>query len=162
MQKKQVNETDIAVSKYLSGIERKYPKLQKAKLVETIPMVDLVILVIDNKMEDFLKSMPKVQEELEALLGKRLAMIVKAKTLKTTLNSIFAPLEIEGLDTIYLPTVDDQEELKLRLRGDVEQLEMPIETLKEIAARITGKLIMIQIIESDSDSEKDRPARLLY
>ncbi|MHA2298227.1 MAG: hypothetical protein ACXAEU_02475 [Candidatus Hodarchaeales archaeon] len=161
VQKKQVSEIDLLVSKHLSTIERKHPKLKKAKLIETIDVPNFIILVIDQKMNEFLTNTPKVSKELEGLLKKKVTPIIKSKTLKNTLKSIFTPLEIEGLDTIYLPILGEQEELKVRLRGDVEKLQYPIETLRDIASRVTGKQIRLDLPRA-KDEKQGEPVEPLY
>ncbi|MHA1450090.1 MAG: hypothetical protein ACTSP4_11780 [Candidatus Hodarchaeales archaeon] len=162
LRKGEINDTDIAIAEHIAKIERKYPKLKKARIRETIDMGETVIIVADRAFADFWNDNEKARVEIGDILKKQVITIVKSKTIKATLQNIFSPLEIEGLDMIYLPVADDDQELKIRLRGDIEQLTLSADILKEIASKVTGKIIRLELPGENKDTVEKKPVEPLY
>ena len=138
----EISDIDIQSSKILAKLEKKYSNLTKSKLKQTISTDKIVILVGDKTLKFTFDQYPDISSTLEKELGKSIETVTLENSIKETINGLFHPVEVLGVDQIFVP--DGTKELKIRVKGNEQMLPINIVTLKLIAEKITDSLIRIE------------------
>jgi transcription antitermination factor NusA-like protein len=141
-QKGEISEIDIRSSKILANLEKKYSNLSQSKLKQTISTDNIIILVGDKKLKFAFDQNPDISSTLERELGKSIETVTVGSSLKETINALFYPVEVLGVDQIFVP--DGTKELKIRLKGEINSLPINKEILKLITEKITNSLVRIE------------------
>lgn len=143
--KGEISEKDILTSKALARLEKKYPNLSKAQLKQTISADDIVILVVNRVMKDTIDQHPEIHDIIKGELKVRqVESVIFEKNLKETISALFYPVEVQGVNQIFIP--DGTKELKILLKGDISLLPISLETLQLISEKITDSLIRIETV----------------
>ncbi|OLS21970.1 MAG: hypothetical protein HeimC3_33160 [Candidatus Heimdallarchaeota archaeon LC_3] len=138
----EISDIDIQSSKILAKLEKKFSNLSKSKLKQTISTEKIVILVGDKKLKLAFDQYPDISNALEKELGKSIETVTLEGSIKETINGLFHPVEVLGVDQIFVP--DGTKELKIRLKGDENMLPINESTLKLITEKITDSLVRIE------------------
>lgn len=141
--KNKITDIDIRVSKSLVSLSPRFPQLQSTSLRKAVRVDSTFILGVTQR------SLPIFQDNnLLSALENDLRAPVKAVVLtsdyRIVLSSLFAPLEVLGVDTVFVP--DGSQELKVRLKGILEKSAPSIELLCRMAAALLGYAIRADFI----------------
>ena len=140
----EISDWDIQSSKVLVRLEKKYSNLAKTRLKQTIQTDEMVVLIVDRKMKEAFDQYPEINNTLQKELGRPVNTVLLENSMRDTFTSLFAPMEVLGVDQIFVP--DGTKELKIRLKGDVSSLPLPLETMKTIAEKVAESLIRIDFV----------------
>jgi len=132
--KGKITDTDIRASKSLVNLSQKFPQLQTIELPKAVQVENVIILGITQKSFSVFQD-----DALILALEKDLRGIVRPVTLssnyRVVLSSLFAPLEVLGVDKVFVP--DGSQEFKVRLKGESKK---PISNL-DLLCRIATALL---------------------
>ncbi|MHA2364132.1 MAG: hypothetical protein ACXAC7_09245 [Candidatus Hodarchaeales archaeon] len=137
----EISNHDVTVSKVLAKFQK---SLHKTKFMIAIDTEKLCILIGNSNLKIFLNKNNKLLSEVEKALQKPFEVVVQEGTLKDTFVTLFAPLEVTGIDEIFVP--DGTSELKIRIKGDEETLPMSRDELELIAAKISNSLVRLEFV----------------
>ena len=135
----EINTTDVDISKVLV----KFPtnkSLQKSKFYNSIDTPNLLIIVGDSSLKVSLQN-SQIADAIKKISSKPFEVVVKEGTIKDTLSSLFAPVEVSGIDEIFVP--DGTKEIRINLRGSEEDLPLASEDLILISSKVTSSLIRL-------------------
>jgi transcription antitermination factor NusA-like protein len=141
----EISNLDVQSSQVLTKLEKKFTLLSKSKLKQTISTDDLVILVVDKNLKDAFEQHPEINSTLQKELRKSVETVLLENSIKETLSSLFQPLEVLGVDQIFVP--DGTKELKIRLNGSPSLLSSRLELIKTIAEKVTNSLIRVEFTQ---------------
>jgi transcription antitermination factor NusA-like protein len=136
-----ISSKDVEVSRLLTELERKIPAIQSMALERVIPVEKAIILAIEGATIPEPNAVEAVTAALQEQLKQTVTLVPIQANPKETLASLFRPLEVLGVDRIFVP--DGTVELKVRLRGEVGRLTTPLEQLQEIASKITKTAVRL-------------------
>lgn len=138
-----ITSQDVEVSKLITELERKIPAIQPMSLQKVIPVGKSLILAVSGNSFPDEKTAYDLTQALEESLDQTVTLIAIQANHKETLTNLFKPLEVLGVDRIFVP--DGTLELKVRLRGEVTKLTTPIDQLQEIASKLTKTAIRVVV-----------------
>ena len=95
-----INTLDVDISKVLAKNQK---NLQKAKFISAIDTATLIIMIGNSKLIDLLEKNKRIVEEIERTLPKAVEFVALKENLKDTLAALFSPIEVAGIDKIYVP-----------------------------------------------------------
>ena len=138
----EITSEDVEISKVLVKFSSN-KTLQKAKFYNSIDTPKLMIIIGDSTLKTSLQN----QQIADALIkaGKKpYEVVVKEGTLKDTLTSLFAPVEVSGIDEIFVP--DGTKEIRINLRGSENDLPLRADDLILISSKVTSSYIRLSFI----------------
>lgn len=138
LERGEINEYDIRVSRFLAKLEEKYPILKNLNLIKVFVIDDFLILKVGKEQIPLVIG-PKGQiiKQLEQKFNKKIRVIEKDASIEKTIKDILYPIEVLGINTIWLPDgsserkimVSDRYKTKIK---DVKKLEAIIKkSIKE-------------------------------
>jgi len=138
-----ITQLDVEVSKILSNMVVKYPSLQNVKISRAVVVGPLVLLEVRKKdVSDIIGPKREILNAIEQKIGRKTHLIELAKSERKIIESLFLPVEVLGVNKIFVP--DGSEEFKVRVRqADVEGLPMSEKALQEAAYALLGRHIRI-------------------
>ena len=135
----EITKSDIEISKIL--VKNSTSKtLQKSKFYNSIDTPNLVIIIGDSSLKDALQA-KQLEDAIKKVTAKPFEVVIKEGTLKDTITSLFAPVEVYGIDEIFVP--DGTKEIRINLRGSEEDLPLNSEDLILITSKVTSSLIRL-------------------
>ncbi len=137
----EINQEDVEISKALVKHTQKIPK--NAKFYNSIDTPNLMIIVGDSTLKNSLQNQ-QIADSLKKVSNKPFEVVVKEGTLKDTLTSLFAPVEVAGIDEIFVP--DGTKEIRINLRGSEENLPLRADDLVLISSKVTSSLIRLSFM----------------
>lgn len=150
--KGKITDVDIRASKSLVTLSQRFPQLQATELRKAVRVDEVFILGVTQK------SLPIFQDgSLILALEKDLAATVKPVTLasdyRIVLSSLFAPLEVLGVDKVFVP--DGSQELKVRLKGEVGESTPSIDLLCRMASALLNYNIRADLVKAVEGTKKN-------
>lgn len=143
--KKKFTELDIEISKAFAKLEFRYAKqLQNVTFERAHSLNGSVVLLTRNG--SVLLENQEIIEQLESEIRRPIEIVERRGDTRTTLAQFFAPLDIVEIDQIFVPPEGDVE-LRITLRGNIEQLRFPLIQLEQIAELISKNPVRIEILE---------------
>ncbi|MFQ6124320.1 MAG: hypothetical protein ACE5R6_06900 [Candidatus Heimdallarchaeota archaeon] len=142
-----ITQLDIELSKILSKIANKYPSLQNVKITRAVAVDSFVLLEVRKQdISNIIGSNRRILNEIEQKLGQKIHVIEFAKSERKIIESLFSPVEVLGVNKIFVP--DGSEEFKVRIRRiDVRDLPMSEEMLQEATYALLQRHIRIFLEE---------------
>jgi len=114
--------------------------IQKSKFYNSIDTPNLTIIIGDSALKEGLQN-KQIGDAIKRLSNKNFEVVVKEGTLKDTLTSLFAPVEVFGIDEIFVP--DGTREIRINLRGSETDLPLTSDQLILISSKVTSSLIRL-------------------
>jgi len=138
-----ITQLDVEVSKLLSNMLPKYPSLQSIKISRAVEIGDFIILQVRKKdISDLIRSNNQILNIIEQELGRKFHVIENTKSERKIIESLFLPVEILGVNKIFVP--DGSEEFRVRARQeDAKKLPMTEKSLQDAAYILLGRHIRI-------------------
>lgn len=146
LNKGKISNLDVELSKVLLQVEKNNASLQNTKFFKSIKIDNITILVGDVKFKEVTER-EEVADEIRHELKSEILAISKLKNERKTLDNIFKPMRVVGIDKVYVP--DGTYELKIRLKGEKEKLPLGIKKLQRIASEIIEADVRIEIVKLD-------------
>jgi len=140
-----VGELDVKVARILLDLEQKYPILQEVTLKKTVESGSILAIVVgQGELQRVLGSGGKLIRDISDRTGKRIKLLEDGCDLRSFLEELFAPAGILTINTVWLP--DGSTETKVILsRRDARHLPSSIDTLRELALKIRGVVLRIEL-----------------
>ncbi|MFX0205837.1 MAG: hypothetical protein ACFFDT_07595 [Candidatus Hodarchaeota archaeon] len=130
-----IDEMDIEISKLLVKVENRFSFLTKVELKRTIIVNGYIVLAVSKGSKTPIFDNPQLLNLIAKEAKRQVKIVEIGSNQRATLSSLFLPLKVIGVDTVFVP--DGSQELKIRLRGKEEDLALPLRDLEEIASKIT-------------------------
>ena len=135
----EITKLDVEISKVL--VKNSSNKtMQKSKFYNAIDTPNLTIIIGDSALKEGLQN-KQIEDAMKKISGKNFEVVVKEGTIKDTLSSLFAPVEVFGIDEIFVP--DGTKEIRINLRGSEKDLPLTSEQLILISSKVTSSLIRL-------------------
>ena len=139
LENEEITPTDVEISKALVKFSSN-KSLQKAKFYNSIDTPNLVIIIGDSELKESLLNQ-QIADSIKKVSAKPFEVVVKEGTIKDTLSSLFAPVEVSGIDEIFVP--DGTKEIRINLRGSEDDLPLTADDLILISSKVTSSLIRL-------------------
>lgn len=139
----EITQLDIDISAVLVKNQNN-KSIHKIKFYNSIDTPDLMILVGDNSLKNVLATNKQLSSSIDSVSSKSFEVIAKKGTVKDTLTSLFTPVEISGIDEIFVP--DGTKEIRINLRGEEKDLPLNSDVMILIASKITDSFIRIEYV----------------
>ena len=121
----EITKLDVEISKVLVKFSAN-KTIQKSKFYNSIDTPNLTIIIGDSALKEWLLN-KQVGDPLKKIFSKNFEVVVKEGTIKDTLSSLFAPVQVSGIDEIFVP--DGTKEIRINLRGSEEDLPLTSDEL---------------------------------
>ena len=144
LENEEINKTDVEISKILVKFSSN-KILQKSKFYNSIDTPNLMIIIGDSALKESLQNQ-QLSDAIKRASSKAFEVVVKEGTIKDTLSSLFAPVEVYGIDEIFVP--DGTKEIRINLRGSEEDLPLNADDLILISSKVTSSLIRLSFSAS--------------
>ena len=145
LERNEISKEDVEISKILvkQGNNKDF---QKVKFHKSIDTPDLIIISGDKSFKEAIlsKTNEPVSNLLKKITVKPFRVISKGKTVKETITSLFSPVEVSGIDEIFVP--DGSKEIRINLRGKEEDLPFKANDLQLIASKLTDSFIRFEFV----------------
>ena len=139
LENEEITKLDVEISKVL--VKNSTNKtIQRSKFYNAIDTPTLMILIGDSALKDGLQN-KQIAEAIKKSSSKNFEVVVKEGTIKDTLSSLFAPVEVFGIDEIFVP--DGTKEIRINLRGEEKDLPLTPDELILISSKVTSSLIRL-------------------
>ena len=135
----EITKLDVEISKVLVK-NASNKTMQKSKFYNAIDTPNLTIIIGDSALKEGLQN-KQIEDAMKKISGKNFEVVVKEGTIKDTLSSLFAPVEVFGIDEIFVP--DGTKEIRINLRGSEKDLPLTSEQLILISSKVTSSLIRL-------------------
>lgn len=141
----EINAVDIEICKVLVKLGNN-KDFQKVKFYKSIETPELTIVSGDKFFKEAIlsKKNENVSKLLKKITIKPFRVISKGKTVKETITSLFTPVEVSGIDEIFVP--DGSKEIRINLRGKEEDLPLKADDLQLIASKLTDSYIRFEFV----------------
>jgi hypothetical protein len=141
--KKKFTELDIEISKAFAKLEFRYSKqLKNVTFERAHPLNGSVVLLTRNG--SVLLENQEIIDQLENEIRRPVEIIERIGDTRTTFAQFFAPMDILEIDQIFVPPEGDVE-LRIKLKGNIEQLRFSIDQLEKIAELISKNPVRIEV-----------------
>ena len=135
----EITKLDVEISKVLVK-NASNKTMQKSKFYNAIDTPNLTIIIGDSALKEGLQN-KQIEDAMKKISGKNFEVVVKEGTIKDTLSSLFAPVEVFVIDEIFVP--DGTKEIRINLRGSEKDLPLTSEQLILISSKVTSSLIRL-------------------
>ena len=138
-----ITQLDVEVSKILSNMLAKYPALQNVKISRAVEVGPFIILEVRKKdISNIIGPNRQILNAIEHAIRRKIHVIELAKSERRVIESLFLPVEVLGVNKIFVP--DGSEEFRVRVRrANAKGLPMSEESLQESAYALLGRHIRI-------------------
>ena len=143
LQDDDISNLDVEISKILVK-HSNVKSFQNVKFFNSIDTPELLIISGDKALKQAISSSEQIKGQIERLNNKSVQIVAKEGTVKDTLSSLFSPVEVSGIDEIFVP--DGTKEIRVNLRGKVEDLPLQEESMLLIASKLTDSSIRIEFV----------------
>ena len=142
-----ITQLDVEASKILINIATKYPSLQKVKITRAVEVGSFILLEVRKRdITDIIGSNRQILKAIEKQIGRKIHVIELAKSERKIIESLFSPIEVLGVNKIFVP--DGSEEFRVRVRRmDAKSLTMSEEMLQKAAYALLKRHIRISLEE---------------
>lgn len=139
----EISQLDVDISSILVK-QQNNKSFQKTKFYNAIDTPDMVIIVGDKSLKDALHSNSDFSKQVEKSLHKPFEVVSKEGSVKKTLSTFFSPVEVSGIDELFVP--DGTKEIRINLRGNEEDLPLKADDMILISSKLTSSTIRIQFV----------------
>ena len=144
LENNEISLMDVEISKLLVKFSNNKAFL-KVKFYNSIDTANLTILSGNkNLKEAILKNTNQISNSITKMMGKPFQVVTKEGTVKDTIASLFSPVEVSGIDEIFVP--DGSKEIRINLRGKSSDLPLKEDDLRLIASKLTESIIRFEFI----------------
>ncbi len=148
LEKGEITETDVEVSKKLVELKEKYPSLEDAVLLKTIDTGNLVVLVTEPGMAGkLIGKRGKISKELSEHLGKKIRVVERIedpndiRQLRKIIQDLIIPARLLSVNIVYEP---DGERFKAVIhRNDENRVPASPEELERAIKELTGTEVKV-------------------
>ena len=147
LEKGEVSNTDLEVSKLLVSLEDKYPALQEIFFHKAITENDvLAIIVGKGDVAKMLSSGGKIVKIIGKKMKKTVRIIEHNSNERKLLEDLFAPICVLTINKIWLPDGTMETRVILKKRGS-RRFSGNINSFKEIARKVFGTVLRIEFTQ---------------
>ncbi len=143
LRRKRITELDVELSKAFAKAEQRFPKQLQHVTLDRAHRLNGSIILITRNSSSILEN-PEIKQFIESEIKNPVEVIERKADTRKTFTDFFSPLDIVGIDQIFVPPEGDIE-LKITLRGNPELLKYSIEQLKQIAELISKNPVRLEI-----------------
>lgn len=148
----EITETDVEIAKVALEFEKKHPAASKVHILETIERPDQIIILVAPGHKRFLTGGKlDFDKQVEQRLKKPVKIIEKMKDARKTIDALFAPAIISGINTVFVPLRSSkpggssiEEEMIIVLApSEKEKVPGTIKEMKALVKELTGEEVRI-------------------
>ncbi|MHA1154652.1 MAG: hypothetical protein ACTSQK_00970 [Candidatus Heimdallarchaeota archaeon] len=146
----EVSPSEIELSKIAAEFEKVHPHSSKVNIIKTIERPTFIILLVSPGDTRLLTGGSlDFDKQLERKLNKSVKIMEKSKNKRKTIDAIFAPAVITGINTLFVPKRNakpgqpsiEEEMVVVISAEDKENLPGTLKELKELVKLLTGEEI---------------------
>ncbi|MHA2273036.1 MAG: hypothetical protein ACXACI_14320 [Candidatus Hodarchaeales archaeon] len=149
-QKGKITDSDIRASKSLVTLSQRFPHLQAAELQKAVKVDGMFILGVTQKSLSIFQDANLIHA-LEKDLRGTVKPVALTSDYRVVLSSLFSPLEVLGVDKVFVP--DGSQELKVRLRSKAGESDLNIELLCKMAGALLNLAIRADLVSDVASRE---------
>jgi len=143
LRKRKITELDVQLSKAFAKAEQRFPKeLQNVALDRAHRLNGSIVLLTRNGSK--ILENQDLKRFIETEIKSPIEIVERKSDTRKTFTDFFSPLDIVGIDQIFVPPEGDIE-LKITLKGNPELLRFPMDQLKQIAELISKNPVRLEI-----------------
>ena len=149
----QITAIDVQIAKTAIDFEKKHPTASKVTILKALENPKFILLLVSPGSVRLLTGGPlDFDKQLERILKKPVKIMEKGRNLRDTIDKIFSPALISGINTIFVPVRSPKPgqssvvEQKIIVMPLAENAKLPgnIEELLELIKTISGEEIQIE------------------
>lgn len=149
LQQGEISDLDVEMSKLLAKNQNKIRDLARSVFSGSFDTQKLAIMVGNDALREVVEGNTKLHEELEKVANKSVEVVVRKGTTKETIATLFHPMEVGGIDEIFVP--DGTKELRINLRGKESDLPMAQHEIELIASKLTDSYVRLHFSKTNDE-----------
>jgi transcription antitermination factor NusA-like protein len=148
-----ITDTDIKIAKTAVDYEKNHPNAAKVTIVKTIERPEFILIIVSPGSKRFLVGGTQDFDiRLERVLNKPIKIMEKSKNKRATIDEIFSPALVSGINTVFVPIRSQkpgqssvEEEIIVMFSPDEkEKLPGTVSDLIDLVKLITGESIRVE------------------
>ena len=140
LDKGEVTEVDVEVSKWFIDYEAKNPQLRDYVIHRTVKVPKMMIIMVSGGANRALLT--KVSKQLSDEKRTNVRIVEKTSSIKRLLEQIVTPARVMGANTVWLP--DGSWESTIRMpRSDLRKMPLDPKSAEEAIKILAGEVIHI-------------------
>ena len=143
LDKGEISELDVKIANELLELEKQFSTLKTITLNRIVHTNGLAILEVDRgDIPKVIGPKGKIIRHLEEKFSKRIRVVEIASSTKKIIQDILAPMQIMGVNKIFLPTGETERKIRVK-RVRSHRFSMDIKTLEEAILHLTDQKVRI-------------------
>ena len=148
-----ITDTDIKIAKTAVDYEKNHPNAAKVTILKTIERPEFVLMLVSPGSKRFLVGGTQdFDKRLERVLNRPIKIMEKSKNKRATIDDIFSPALISGINTIFVPTRSpkpgqpsvEEETIVVFSPDEKEKLPGTVKDLIDLVKLVTGEEIRVE------------------
>jgi hypothetical protein len=145
LDKGQITEVDVDISKWLLAREGQFPTIADLNLSRALKVAGRLVLVVKKKGREILLSAPDLLEELRSTYGE-VVILEGPANLRNLVRGLIHPATEVGVNNLYLP--DGSKECIVMLHADDKsKIPYSLEDLRQIVSAVMQESVLFQYQE---------------
>lgn len=144
LRKRKFTELDVEVSKAFARAEQRFAKQLHNVTFDRAHKLNGSIVLLTRHGNTILENQ-ELKQFIESEIKIPIEIVERKSDTRKTFTEFFSPLEIVGIDQLFVPPEGDIE-IKITLRGDPDQLRFSLDQLKQIAELISKTPVRLEIL----------------
>lgn len=148
-----ITDIDIKIAKTAVDFEKNFPNASKVSILKTIERPEFILLIVSQGSRRFLVGGTQdFDKRLERVLNKPVKIMEKSKNKRKTIDEIFSPALISGINTVFVPTRSpkpgqssvEEETIVVFSPDEKEKLPGTVSDLIELVKLVIGEDIRVE------------------
>lgn len=141
LDKGEITEADVEVSKWFINYETKNPQLKDYAIHKTVKLPNMMIVMVSGGSSNK-ALLAKISKQLSEEKKTNVRIIEKTSSIKRLLEQIVTPARVMGANTIWLPDGSWESTIKMP-RSDLRKMPIDPRSAEEAIRILTGEVIHI-------------------
>jgi transcription antitermination factor NusA-like protein len=142
LDKGEVTEADVEVSKWFIDYEAKNPQLKDYVIHRTVKVPKMMIIMVSRGSGTNRALLAKLSRQLSDEKRTNVRIVEKTSSIKGLLEQIVTPARVMGANTVWLP--DGSWESTIRMpRSDMRKMPLDPKSAEEAIKILSGEIIHI-------------------
>ena len=142
LDKGEVTEADVEVSKWFIDYEAKNPQLRDYVIHRTVKVPKMMIIMVSGGGVANRTLLTKLSRQLSDEKRTNVRIVEKTSSIKRLLEQIVTPARVMGANTVWLP--DGSWESTIRMpRSDLRKMPLDLKSAEEAIKILAGEVIHI-------------------
>ncbi|MDD1766508.1 MAG: hypothetical protein LUQ00_01145 [Candidatus Methanomethyliaceae archaeon] len=142
LDKGEVTEADVEVSKWFIDYEAKNPQLKDYVIHRTVKVPKMMIIMVSGGSGADRALLAKLSRQLSDEKRTNVRIVEKTSSIKRLLEQIVTPVRVMGANTVWLP--DGSWESTIRMpRSDMRKMPLDPKSAEEAIKILSGEIVHI-------------------